>query len=57
MDRKEAIETIEMLFPADNSEEGKKLLINAIYMGWRSLPDDILKKYAMLCQWRDSGKY
>jgi len=56
MDRKEAIETIEIPYPADSeyqdtAEIGQKLLDQAKHeiTGWRTEPTEVLVKYAHLC--------
>lgn len=57
MNRNEAIQIIEGLFPADaghpdTAEVGQKLLEQAKReaCGWRSEPDAVLIRYAELCQ-------
>ena len=56
MNRQQAIADIEALFPIDSeysstNEMGKKLLLEAIEScNWRKLPNEILFKYAELCQ-------
>lgn len=55
MDRKEAIDIIKCLCPADSefkevAEKGKQLLMEAICQCWRSLPSDILIEYAKNCE-------
>ena len=53
MDRKELIDTIKFLFPPDNHETGKELLMIAICRQWESLPIEILRELASLCRQRD----
>ena len=55
MNREQAIQTIEGLFPADspyNPEFGQKLLDQAKreVCGWRTEPTEILIRYAQLCE-------
>jgi len=57
MDRQQAISTIEALYPIDSQYEGtnatgERLLAQAKREceDWRNLPDDILFRYADLCQ-------
>jgi hypothetical protein len=57
MDRKQAISTIEALFPVDSDypdtrEVGERFLEQAKREceNWRNLPDNILFRYADLCQ-------
>ena len=55
MDREQAIQTIEGLFPADspyNTEFGQKLLDQAKreVTGWRTESTEVLIRYAQLCQ-------
>ena len=57
MDRKQAISTIEALFPVDSQYEetnaiGERLLNQAKREceNWRNLPDAILFRYADLCE-------
>ena len=56
MDRKKAIETIELLFPADSqypesAKIGKELLKQAQeeVNNWRNEPTPVLIRYAQLC--------
>ena len=54
MSRQDAIDTINDLYPADSpynetQEIGQKLMLKAIAMTWRELPDETLKQYARLC--------
>ena len=54
MDRQQAIDQIEGLFPADspyNPEFGQKLLDQAKreVNGWRNEPTEVLIRYAALC--------
>jgi hypothetical protein len=51
MNRNEAISTIEALYPPD-TETGEKLLQQAKNdcNSWKNLPDEILLRYADLCQ-------
>ncbi len=51
MNRKQAIETIEAMYPPE-SEIGEKLLQQAKNdcNSWKNLPDDVLSRYADLCQ-------
>jgi hypothetical protein len=49
------IQTIQSLFPADSTfqetaEIGQQLLLKALFINWRSLPDEVLKTYSELCQ-------
>lgn len=53
MSRKTAIDTISVLYPADAkikevAEVGKELLIQALCLHWRDLPDPILYTLARL---------
>jgi hypothetical protein len=49
MTKKELIETIEMLYPADAHAVGERLLWQSICMNWRELPEKILQTYATKC--------
>lgn len=51
MDRRQAILTIEALYPPD-TETGERLLQQAKNdcNSWKNLPDEILLRYADLCQ-------
>lgn len=62
MDRDQAISTIESLYPVDSQYEvtnriGERLLAQAKREcdDWRNLPDNILFRYAELCQ-REENK-
>jgi len=62
MDREEAIQHIESLFPADDPHEttagiGIKLLNQAKreVAGWRTEPTEILVRYAHLCIKEEQG--
>ena len=48
MKRDEAIKAIEQLFPPDENELGRGLLMNALCESWRELPENILVKLAQL---------
>ena len=50
MVRKNYIEIIEELYPADEHETGKEIMLKAIADTWRCLPDEVLQRYAYLCQ-------
>lgn len=59
--RTQAISTIEALYPIDSeypdsARIGKELLIRAVmeFPDWRKLPDEILFKYANLCEYEES---
>lgn len=61
MDREEAIQHIESLFPADSGYEdtaeiGQELLDRAKreVSGWRTEPTEVLIRYAQLCIHRDN---
>ena len=64
MEREEAIQTIEGLYPADHDSIagliGKGLIVQAKIntnfhdYSWRDLPDNVLKEYARLCQQKDN---
>jgi hypothetical protein len=61
MDRNEAINTIEALYPADSDypdsrETGKMLLEQAEseVNGWRTKPTEVLIRYAELCMAEDN---
>ena len=47
--KERAIKTIRNLYPADNHEQGRELLLQAICKGWEDLPEKILIEYACLC--------
>lgn len=54
------IQTIESLYPADSgysdtAEKGRKMLLEAIYNNWRSLPTEILQDYANACIREDNN--
>ena len=63
MDREKAIETIEMLYPADceyldTAEIGQKLLEQAKQevVGWRTEPTEVLVRYAELCRQKENAR-
>lgn len=63
MDREKAIETIEMLYPADceyldTAEIGQKLLEQAKQevAGWRTEPTEVLIRYAELCRQKEKAR-
>jgi len=57
MDRHEAIEIFKALFPPD-TDLGKELLeqakLDCNYCYWEYLPDNVLLRYAELCQQKES---
>ncbi|MCP3923374.1 MAG: hypothetical protein GY714_12390 [Desulfobacterales bacterium] len=59
MNREEAIQIIEQLFPADSHETGKDLLAQAKseIKGWRREPTPVLIRYAQLCMERENRNY
>jgi len=63
MEREEAIDKIEMLFPADSeyqdtAEVGQRLLDQAKreVSGWRTEPIEVLVRYAQLCIQRENAR-
>ena len=60
MSKQNYINTIEALFPIDSqwyntSEVGKRLLLEAIQeTDWRNLPEEVLRLWAIKCQWEDN---
>jgi len=57
MTRADIIYTIESLYPADSDyQETRKIGVKLLEQakrevdGWRTLPDDILLRYAQLCE-------
>jgi len=63
MEREEAIDKIEMLFPADSeyqdtAEVGQRLLDQAKreVSGWRTEPTEVLVRYAQLCIQRENAR-
>ena len=55
MNRHQAIQIIEGLFPPDYGEIGRELLAQAKQEAedWRTLPDVVLFRYAELCEERE----
>jgi hypothetical protein len=54
MTHNEIIREISSLYPADEHETGKELLLEAICKCWRTLPEPILLEYWLLCQVEES---
>ncbi len=46
---------IEMLYPPDESEIGKELLIEALCKVWRGMPIHVLRCLQELCQDKDNA--
>jgi hypothetical protein len=59
--REQAISTIEALYPVDSqypdtAKIGKELLLRAVleFSDWRKLPDEILIRYASICEYYET---
>lgn len=55
------VNNIDSLFPADSdfpdtAEIGKKLLLDAIYANWHSLPLEILRDYSRNCNFEEMAQ-
>lgn len=62
--KQDYIDTVAILYPADSqfpdtAEAGRRLLLEAMDIAgfnWRSLPEKVLRHYALLCQIEDGIK-
>ena len=54
MTRLMQIKYIEGLWPPDQSEEGREMLMEAICRAWRSMPDEVISKLYNLQYWKEN---
>lgn len=60
MERSKLIDGIESLFPPDSvyddtREIGEGIMLKALALEWRNLPDDFLYRMLLLCQEEDGA--